>query len=353
MVSLSFVVFCKVMVLGFINRIEAAPYDLTSKQIETFQRDGVIVVYGLLQGKQLNNAIKSAKRIQRARGLGQRLLYKLNKSYGNLEWQTWRKYRGLEEVAFESAAPTICAKLMGLDRSRTGDEENRSNPRRALRLLKDAVLGYRAGDLGCGWHVDDKVFWPCEDRNIGKRDAGINVWITLSPVTKEEGGGLAVAPGTHKLGFASKAREAISTSFGGTCKLQDLAPECHEKMEELKTVYDLQPGDAIIHDRYVFHRSHPFVNPSSIKSRMAGSKQRISLRYVPSDSTFFDNNLVDREIVSAKGISTGDHVSRGGEYFPQCWPNRLKEEESMQVLAEKNPFTLKLLLNMARSTKKQ
>lgn len=263
---------------------------------------------------------------------------------------------------FDSAAPTICAKLMGLDgidenASTNIDDKINSDDRgsedarvfRPLRLLKDAVLGYSAGDKGCGWHVDDKVFWPCEDRNLGKRDAGANVWITLSRVTAAEGGGLAVAPGSHRLNFAKKARKAISPSFLKTCLLEQLAPDCHEQMEKIKAVYDLQPGDAIIHDRYIFHRPEAFLDP--IKGKKAGTKQRISLRYVPADATFFNNQFTEAVLIEEKGMATGDSVSKGAEYFPQTWPNRLPEERDMKVLSEDNPFTIKSIIKNILSQK--
>mmetsp|Transcript_33905 Transcript_33905/g.99915 ORF Transcript_33905/g.99915 Transcript_33905/m.99915 type:complete len:125 (-) Transcript_33905:807-1181(-) len=44
-----------------------APYSLSAEQIQTFRRDGVIVVRGLLRGRELDDATKAAKRIQQSR----------------------------------------------------------------------------------------------------------------------------------------------------------------------------------------------------------------------------------------------------------------------------------------------
>jgi len=104
---------------------------------------------------------------------------------------------------------------------------------RQLRLLKDAVLGYNSGDQRCGWHVDDKTFWPCEYRKFGERDSGINVWIALSLISAKEVGGLALAKGSHKVSFAKKAREIIAENGGQTSSLLEST-----KMEELKELYD-------------------------------------------------------------------------------------------------------------------
>jgi len=322
-----------------------ASWELSSEQIATFRREGVLVIPGLLRDKELQDAIRAVKRIQRSQNLAQRVFYRLFPSYKSLQFQSWRKHRALEKVAFDSAAPTICAQLMGLS-----CENNNNNPR-CVRLLKDAVLGYRAGDRGCGWHVDDKIFWPCEDRNVGKPDAGINVWITLSPVSCAEGGGLAVAPGSHRKRFAKRARQVIASKGHVTTNLlETLDPECHEKMESLKRVYDLEPGDAIVHDRYIFHRAYPFVDP--IEGKKAGVKHRISLRYVPEDATFFD--LAGKErAAEVKMLSTGDKISKGGEYYPQTWPDSLPEERGKKVLEDENDISFKLLLKILRNKKKK
>mmetsp|Transcript_33905 Transcript_33905/g.99913 ORF Transcript_33905/g.99913 Transcript_33905/m.99913 type:complete len:234 (-) Transcript_33905:67-768(-) len=225
-----------------------------------------------------------------------------------------------------------------------GLDDNKAAPPRPVRLLKDAILGYSCGDKGCGFHVDDRVFWPCEDRNVGKKDAGINVWITLSPITAAEGGGLAVVPRTHKMSFAAKARKAIAAKGPQTtCLLETLRPDCHDKMETLQQVYDLQPGDAIIHDRYIFHRAQQFTDP--VEGRKAGTKHRISLRYVPADATFY-NFANNERAVESKQLSTGDPISKGGEYYPQCWPYSLPEERSQKVKGDHDLFSLQSVFKM-------
>lgn len=330
-----------------------APYELTRQQIADFRRDGVIVVRGMLEGETLEGAIKAADKIQRSRTWTQLLFHKLFPVYRNLSFQTYRKHEALERVAFDSNAPTICAKLMGLDEecksSSLSKKTKTPKKPRSLRLLKDAVMGFSKGDMGCDWHVDDKTFWPCEDSHndsnnsnhkrpasvSGQRDAGINVWISLSPLNAEEGGGFAVALGSHNLtgkGKAGrifrKARKAIA-SMGSqtTCALGKLEPTCQEYMEKIKHVYDLQPGDAIVHDRYIFHRPDPFKASAGDDSKNEEiTKQRVTLRYMPSDATCFNNGNSIDGAAKYKNLKTGDPLWKAGEYFPQAWPNRLEAE---------------------------
>jgi hypothetical protein len=184
--------------------------------------------------------------------------------------------------------------------------------------------------------------------------------ITLSPVTVAEGGGLAVAPGSHclsgkgKIGkLAKKARKIITSSGSGTtCFLEELDPECNSQMDELKRVYDLQPGDAIVHDRYLFHKPDRFKiddgddDDDEKKSKNKNKKivkQRISLRYMPSDATFFDNGMNIDGAHQQKKLVTGDPLWKAGEYFPQTWPYALEEETNARVIQDQNLFDTKFL----------
>lgn len=344
-----------------------APYELTNQQIADFRRDGVIVIRGMLEGEALENAVKATNKIQRSRGLAQRLAHKIFPVYRNLGFQAYRKHDALKAVAFGSTAPTICAKLMGLDDEYgEGNQDISTQKPRSLRLLKEAILGFSRGDIGCGWHVDDKTFWPCEDshgdyhphkkKSRHQSDAGINVWISLSTVTAEEGGGLAVAPGSHNLngkGRAGKilrrARQAIA-SLGPqtTCALAKLEPTCHDYMEKMKRVYDLQPGDAIIHDRYLFHRSDHFREGLGGDTKQV-TKQRISLRYMPSDATYFNDGRGLDAATIHKNLQTGDPLWKGGEYFPQAWPFEMENEARAAPKPDSTVFNTQFLVGFGKA----
>ena len=81
----------------------------------------------------------------------------------------------------------------------------------AFGTIQDAVFALKPGDSGIGWHVDTKGFWPCYDSapDEDARLEGVNVWITLSPLTATEGGGLAVAPGSARASWCEKARNIV------------------------------------------------------------------------------------------------------------------------------------------------
>jgi ectoine hydroxylase-related dioxygenase (phytanoyl-CoA dioxygenase family) len=139
------------------------------------------------------------------------------------------------------------------------------------------------------------MFRPCEDEKTG-----VNVWIALSPMTATQGGGLAITPGSHKVNFAQKAIETIRK--GGTCFMETLAPDIHDKLEAMKVVYDMEPGDAIIHDRYLFHRSDSFHEDVDVNLTL----NRYSIRYMPEDALSYDHS--------------GQPLKNFDDKFPQVFP---------------------------------
>ena len=70
-----------------------APYELTSKQIADFRRDGVIVIRGLLDGGTLRDAVETVSKIEKSQGWAQRLVHKIFPAYRNLDFQTYRKHK--------------------------------------------------------------------------------------------------------------------------------------------------------------------------------------------------------------------------------------------------------------------
>jgi hypothetical protein len=102
-----------------------------------------------------------------------------------------------------------------------------------------------------------------EDVSPGQGVAeGVNVWITLSPINASIGGGLALANGSASAPWREECRKAITgTDKKGipqTCNMKTITPACHRRMEERMLVFNMEPGDAIVHSRYTFHRAVPF-----------------------------------------------------------------------------------------------
>jgi Phytanoyl-CoA dioxygenase (PhyH) len=274
---------------------------LSEEQLQTFDRDGVILVRGLVKGEELKAAIEAVS------SMGKKS-HEFLTAYKNIEFQSWRTSNALKDVALFSDVPKAAAQLINRGVGKSG----REGP---VRLLKDAVLCYSPDNKGCGWHVDDKFFWPCYDGSTG-----INVWIALSPMSAKRGGGLAVSPGSHKEKFAQDSIPIIVA--GGTCGMETLAPDIHKKLEAMKVLYDMEPGDAIIHDRWLFHRSEKFQGTEETDVVL----NRYSIRYMPADAKAFDNGYDEvYKDEKYKGMD-GQPLEQFNGYYPQVFPTTIASE---------------------------
>ena len=133
-------------------------------------------------------------------------------------------------VALMSAVPLVAAELMGLGQGMSKDE--------TLRVIRDIYLAKDEGEYVCGWHVDDRGFWPAQASS-----PGINAWISVDDVPPGPGGTFALAVGSHTADWKDDAHKAIGSVMtypedgfkdaqdmvknrpGGTCNLESAAPE--------------------------------------------------------------------------------------------------------------------------------
>jgi ectoine hydroxylase-related dioxygenase (phytanoyl-CoA dioxygenase family) len=170
---------------------------------------------------------------------------------------------------------------------------------RALCVLRDAYFRMCGKNTGCNFHVDDAGFWPCTRDSPGP---GVNVWVALDEVG-EDGGGLAVARASHTEEFLD-CREAIRAN---TCMIHQLAPESAQRLEAVRDVPKMKPGDAIICTRFMFHRADPFVAGSEGES--GPGVGRYSVRYMPGEAVVTPMRYVDGKIVGdpAFRLSDGDN----------------------------------------------
>lgn len=103
-----------------------------------------------------------------------------------------------------------------------------------------------------------------------------------------------------------------------TCFMESLSPECHQKMMESSMVFDMEPGDALIWDRWTFHRSEPFRNDANNAPDEEEEiyKLRYTIRYVPGSA--LASGMVHK--------SQEQGLPFDGPYYPKVWPDFVKEE---------------------------
>ena len=93
-------------------------------------------------------------------------------------------------------------------------------------------------------------------------------------------------------------------------------PEYNSRLDAMKVLHDMEPGDAIFHSRYCFHKGERFDE--------GPCKLRYSIRYMPADARLFDNEY--EAALREKGLADGAPLAHAGEYYPQVWPKPIRGE---------------------------
>ena len=277
---------------------------LSEAEHEAFKRDGFIIKKGLLKDNELKEVVDAGDTYYNAKSTSfQKIFFT---SFAKLGFDMWRFNEKFTQVAMESSFPAIAAELMGMDASSTEEEKS-------VRILRDGFFGFKSqNNTGCGFHVDDTAFWPATEDSTG-----VNFWVALSPVSIAEGGGIRVVNQTLVKPFFDECKAVIQQPINympSTCMMESLSPECQQKMMESSMLYDMEPGDALIWDRWTFHRSEPFHNVPSEGEDIY--KLRYTIRYVPGSAVA--SGMVHK--------SQDQGVLFDGPYYPKVWPDFVKQE---------------------------
>ncbi len=297
---------------------------LTLQQVEEYHKNGVVLVKGFL-------SLEEAVRLKDAATKANAKLFSIfrlfpGSRYKEVMFDLWRTSPEIASLSLQ-AIPKVASLLITKPENKTEKNHDTtpeisesedsaattvsSTPNQApFRLLRDAFFEFAPPGQGCGWHVDDAGFWPSKEDT-----AGPTFWIALDPSSPLEGGGLAVLNRTafqqaEPLGLTEEiCRQTIA---GATCDMADNSPACHAKMEASKLEFDLSPGDAIVWDRWTFHRG-----VAATDGFPEGAiKQRYSVRYIPHGARAFG--------AVHKSVEQGDIFE--SPYYPQVWPHLIESE---------------------------
>eukprot|EP00980_Cylindrotheca_fusiformis_P019548 scaffold6776_cov124-Cylindrotheca_fusiformis.AAC.3 len=340
---------------------------VSTEMRRAFEKDGVIAVRGLIDQDSLNlldaasmKLIHDQQEKERLKPRGalsgnrrprKRQFYATNHS---LIFQQTPDLQDIDKtpflkVALVSDIPKIAALLLQLDQNET------------LRVMRDIFLAKDEEQFICGWHVDDTGFWPAT-----AEAPGVNAWIALDDMPPEEGGGFALAVGSHaatwreeaynvtgsthtfpKDGFRSASDMLENRMGSGTCNIQTSANHIYRRMEETKRVYNIKKGDIIFCERWLFHRTVPF-DREAIKRRIAVDgepflSRRYSVRYGPGSSTIPKGWGTEISVLWDKtngtlslhstltydyvaGLTADEVATRDVPWYPKVWPDTSNEE---------------------------
>lgn len=282
------------------------PTTLTPQQIATYEKEGVVFVPGLLP-------VKESDMLQKTAEFAMNRVFQVaslfgTKLYSSLGFDLWRTSPEVASFALQSLPKTVSPLL-----SYSTNPQNQVE----FRLLRDAMFQYKAGGQGCGWHVDDLGFWPTAEDTDGP-----TIWIALDEIQVSQGGGLAVINSTlfEELGSVYSSNSTLEMCrkiiVSNTCAMKMLSPECHARMEASKMEWDMKPGDAIIWNRWTFHRGVAAVDENIDPDTFV--KRRYSVRYTPYGSRA-------GPFMIHPSVGEGNLLD-SSPYYPRVWPSLLEEE---------------------------
>jgi hypothetical protein len=328
----------------------------TLKQRQAFERNGCVVISGLLSKDELSHLVDSGQRIVDA---------EQNIKKGSLYFKIAERgimicgpsnpamddadekadiAQGFRNVALRSKLPRVAAELMGLDATK---EET-------VKVLRDIFLGKSVHEEKCcGWHVDDHSFWPQSYKHKAAEDNtaatpptdGINAWIAMRDMPAQYGGSLGLAPGSHKAEWRHDAYENLGLDFNKadqtkeqvyqsikengflSCILDQTSPELTNQMDQVGLVPDLKCGDVIFHTRWLFHKTVPltpdgkeyYTSPTS--ETKTDCLNRYSIRYVPG-SAQLPSSFVNELSILSDPTNAGKALSDVKDaWYPTVWPS--------------------------------
>ena len=275
-----------------------SPKALTADQIATYHKEGAVFVPGFLSTSEARVLSESAEETL-SKMVSISKLFAFNR-YSNVGFDVWRTSQTVASLSLQGL-PRVASQLLHQTPS--------------IRLLRDAYFDYTPGKIGCGWHVDDPGFWPSEPDT-----SGITIWIALDEISMSNGGGLTVMNRTKFQELEPRhvtEDMCVQASNQSPCEMQSSSPECHSKLEESKLQWDLKPGDAILWDRWTFHRGVPSIDDASSRNEDV-HKRRYSVRYIPENARSF----------GALHPSVQQGQPFDSPYYPQVWPNLLEKEQA-------------------------
>ncbi len=259
---------------------------------ETFARDGLAVVRGLISRQWLDLLAETAEEVstavkdKTALGAGEAT------SGGTVfSENAWTYNEKLKRFAFESGLARTAADAMGS---------------REARLFETLTVYKQLGcDEGTGWHQD----FP---QHGMEGLQACSIWLSLDPVD-ERIGALRVAAGSHLgpwydppyLG-AGREQDRVPTE-GGPTPNPDADPGRFPRIVS----YATQPGDVLLFHPAALHMTRP--NPSRARRRT------FSIRFFGEDMRRKASRMEWHAWLKELPLKDGDPM-RSDERFPLLWP---------------------------------
>ncbi|MFM0234087.1 phytanoyl-CoA dioxygenase family protein [Paraburkholderia sediminicola] len=266
---------------------------LTHADIQTFRRDGVVCLRGLLDAEWIEHlrgaievALEKAADNPNARDIAAEA-GKVGRFHN--EQSLWKTHQGFLRFIEESPISEVAAWL-------TGSE--------SIWLYNDHLLVKEPGtDAPTPWHQDGTYF-----RLTGEQ--AISVWIGLDPVRRETGA-MSFVKGSHAWNRMFRPRAFATGNDRDSAAFDGPLPDIDGNPVLYQTVcYEMEPGDVTIHHALTIHGA---LGNSSATMRRRG----YSIRMAGDDARYADRKWTAYSI--GEGLRDGAPIE-GHPDFPSLWP---------------------------------
>lgn len=273
---------------------DEVPRQLTSKEIEAFWQDGVIVVRGFYSQEWIS-ILREA--LDELGGLRLELTSKQERRFRS-DAYTWHTNDRVRDFVLRGPSAALAAQALRSPRVNLFCDQI---------FVKPALNSERTP-----WH-HDFTFFPISGNQVA------SLWTSVDPVKTEESA-LEFVIGSHL--WPQKFRPL---GVGGIVKSVaplEATPDFDQSRADYKIVsWDMQPGDAVLFHALTLHGSRG--KPAGDRNRRAIATRWCGedVRYAPTGS--------ELQVPWSHGLSPGERI--GGPVFPQVFPELKPEEIEMRM----------------------
>jgi ectoine hydroxylase-related dioxygenase (phytanoyl-CoA dioxygenase family) len=279
------------------------PRAITSDEVETYHRDGVVLLPGMFDGDWIDllkqglvvnfDDPTERSRVWDRDAAGRTMLY---------DSQAWQRIAEYRQFIFDSPAAQIAGQLMGSA---------------AVNFYFDAVFVRSPGSqFATPWHQDEP-YWSVEGYDT------CTIWMPLVPVKRENA--LAYVPGSHHLDSVFHQYNFANLNPDGKLAVDQVDfssvaesafPDINADPEYFGVVsWDMQAGDCVAFNSRIMHGGSGKLDDDRelrvFTTKWLGDDVRIKFRDCGMDP---DHSAV----MTAHGLKPGDRP--GTDLYPQVWP---------------------------------
>jgi ectoine hydroxylase-related dioxygenase (phytanoyl-CoA dioxygenase family) len=224
--------------------------------VETYARDGVVCLRGLLDAEWVARALAGLERQNHDPGPLSQVFTARNGTGAFLSHlHGWRRDADIRALALESPLPAAVAALMGTA---------------ALRLFYDQSFTKEPGaDAPTPWH-HDITFWPVSGGALA------SAWVALDPVDAQSGA-VHFLKGSH---HSPERWRPTQPDTAETRRLVNMdlppAPDGWAAPPETRIGFDMSPGDVLVFDARTLHGARGNRNPKR-------ARRALTIRYAGQD----------------------------------------------------------------------